>query len=475
MFIRKARLWLTLLILVSAEAQAVQYQAAKDAGQGGPVWHWPEGKRGAVSLSFDDARPSQVDSGVPLLDRYHVRATFFVSPDRLADRLEVWKRAVAGGHEIGNHSLVHPCSGNFPWARHKALENYTLEQMRAELAAANQRIRETLGVVPTSFAYPCGQTFVGRGTNLKSYVPLVAETFKASRLWLGESSNDPSFCDMAQILSVPSDDVDFDHLKPTIEQAMKNGQWLVLAGHDIAESGPRQVTRLKMLEELCRYVSDPRNGIWIDTIDRVASYILAQRAEPKAEAQRPAGARDNAATASPGRRLVELSEVNPRIVQDLRYATPNNFLKTAVYTDTRCRLLPSLAAKLNRAQQALEKEGLGLKVYDCYRPPSVQKKMWALVPDERYVANPNAGGSNHNRGAAVDLTLVDGSGHELEMPTGFDAFTPEAAHYSQAVAPEKRAHRMLLRQLMEQVGLEAMETEWWHYQLPGAKSLPIVE
>jgi len=453
MLIRKTGSLLILLTLVfAAQALGRQYQADTAPAQEKQGIRWPEGKRGAISLSFDDARPSQVDNGVPLLDRYHVRATFFVSPDRLKERVDAWKRAIAAGHEIGNHSLVHPCSGNFPWARQKALENYTLDQMRTELTEANRQVQALLGVTPTSFAYPCGQSYVGRGVNLRSYIPLVAEMFKTGRGWLGESPNDPSFCDMAQLIGVPTDDMEFSQLKSTIDQAMQNGQWLVLAGHDIAPSGPRQVTRMKMLEELCQYASDPKNGIWIDTIGNVASYVVKHR---------PA--------------LVELREVNPKIIQDLRYATPNNFLKTAVYTDNRCRLLPSMADKLSQAEQGLEKEGLGLKVYDCYRPPSVQKKMWVLVPDERYVANPNAGGSNHNRGAAVDLTLVDSQGNELEMPTGFDAFTPDASHYNQGGSPEKRAHRMLLRKVMEEVGLEAMPTEWWHYQLPNAKTLPIVD
>jgi len=456
---RKHVLLLTLIALAGSQAIAVQYETGRQAEQAKQNVRWPEGKRGALSLSFDDARPSQVDNGVPLLNRYKVRATFFVSPDRLKDRLDAWKQAVVAGHEIGNHSLVHPCTGNFPFARQKALENYTLEQMQAELKEANRQVQELLGVTPTTFAYPCGQTFVGRGADVKSYVPLVAQLFKVGRGWLGEGPNDPLFCDLAQILGMPSDDADFDKMRPLIEQAMKNGQWLVFAGHDIKDSGPRQVTRLKMLEELCRYATDPRNGIWIDTIDKVASHVVAERAQ----------------SVSVNTGLVELGSVNAKILQELRYATPNNFLKTAVYSDNRCRLLADVAGKLAKVQQRLEKEGLGLKVYDCYRPPSVQKKMWALVPDERYVANPNTGGSNHNRGAAVDLTLVDSQGNELAMPTEFDAFVPEAAHRSLAVPAEKRALRMLLRTVMEEVGLEAFETEWWHYQLPGAKSLPILE
>ena len=92
-------------------------------------------------------------------------------------RLEGWKEIVKDGHEIGNHTLYHPCTGNFPWAREKALENYSLASMRSELISANEQIHEMLGVVPRSFAYSCGQTFVGRGANTQSYVPLIDELF----------------------------------------------------------------------------------------------------------------------------------------------------------------------------------------------------------------------------------------------------------------------------------------------------------
>jgi peptidoglycan/xylan/chitin deacetylase (PgdA/CDA1 family) len=269
----------TLLILAGLETAASQDTAEKETTRDTKTFRWPEGKRGALSLSFDDARPSQVDNGVPLFNRYGVRATFFVSPGRLSERLDAWKRAIADGHEIGNHSMAHPCTGNFAWSRDKALEDYTLERMEAELSQANSAIRELLGVTPTSFAYPCGQKFVGRGVGVRSYVPLVAQMFKTGRGWLGEGPNDPAFCDPAQLLAMPSDDLDFAQIKPQIDQAMQNGLWLVLAGHDIAESGDRQVTRLKMLEELCQYVNDPARGIWVDTIGSIGSYVLGERAK----------------------------------------------------------------------------------------------------------------------------------------------------------------------------------------------------
>ena len=142
---------------------------------------WPDGKKAAISLSFDDGRASQVKGGTALLDQFGVKATFYVVPDAVRTNVNDWKSAVANGHEIGNHSLRHPCSGNFQWARSKALENYTLDQMQAELHQANEQLEKLLGVTCTSFAYPCGQTFVGRGKDTKSYVPIVATLFSTGR------------------------------------------------------------------------------------------------------------------------------------------------------------------------------------------------------------------------------------------------------------------------------------------------------
>ncbi len=237
---------------------------------------WPEGKRVALSLSFDDARLSQVDVGLALLDRYGVKATFFVVPANVEQRLEGWRRAVAEGHELGNHSLNHPCTGNFPWSREKALEGYTLAQMRHELVEANRRIQALLGATPETFAYPCGQTFVGRGVETSSYVPLVAELFTAGRGWLDEAPNDPAFCDMAQVMGMEMDGKDFEQIKPLLERAREAGQWVVLAGHEIGSPG-NQTTRITMLEQLIEYAQDPANQVWIAPVGTVAAYILEQR------------------------------------------------------------------------------------------------------------------------------------------------------------------------------------------------------
>lgn len=239
---------------------------------------WPEGKRAALSLTFDDARLSQADVGLALLDRYNVKATFYVSPDPLQQRLPIWKQALANGHEIGNHSLRHPCTGNFTFAREKALEDYTLEQMAQELEAANNLIESVLGIQPTTFAYPCGQKFVGRGQHLQSYVPLVATMFQAGRGWMDESTNDPTFCDPAQLLGMELDGLDFEQAKKLIDDAVKNGTWLIFAGHEIGE-GARQTTRTDTLAAICEYACDPNNGIWIDTVENVTRHVRRTRSQ----------------------------------------------------------------------------------------------------------------------------------------------------------------------------------------------------
>lgn len=239
---------------------------------------WPEGKRAAVSLTFDDARPSQVDAGVPILNEYGLRATFYVSPQRVPERLDAWKLAAAAGHEIGNHSIRHPCTGNFPWSRDKALEEYTPAQMGRELDQANVEIEKLLGIRAVTFAYPCGQKFVGRGKNARSYVPVVAERFAAGRGWRDESLNDPAFCDPAQLMAMEFDGLTFEQLKTLVDTAVEQGGWLVLAGHEIAAQG-RQTTRVDTLKAFCEYACDPQNGLWVDTVANVAAYISEYRSK----------------------------------------------------------------------------------------------------------------------------------------------------------------------------------------------------
>lgn len=240
------------------------------------AFRWPEGKRVAVSLSFDDARASQLDAGLPLLDRFGVKVTFYLTGSAVERRAAGWKQAAANGHEMANHTMNHPCSGNFDWSRSKALEDYTLDRIRAEMTDANRRIGELLGVTPESFAYPCGQRFVGRGAATQSYVPVAASLFVTARGWLDEAPNDPAYVDFAQITGIESDGKDFESLKTVIDNAAKTGLWVVFAGHDIGRDG-MQTTRVAALEQLCAYATSAANGIWIAPVGTVARYVREQR------------------------------------------------------------------------------------------------------------------------------------------------------------------------------------------------------
>ena len=243
---------------------------------------WPNGAEMALSLTFDDGRPSQVTHAIPLLDSFDVKATFYSQPENLRNELAGWRRAVAVGHEIGNHTVGHPCTGNFAWVRYDGvvLESYDLERMRAEIVQANDEIEEMLGVRPVSFAYPCGQTYVGRGRDTRSYVPLVAELFQTGRRWLDETSNAPDHFDTAQVMAMRMDGEDFAAVQRMVERARHSGNWLVLAGHGVGDN-PRWGTQLDMLKDLLAYAQNPDNRVWIAPVTEVATFIADQQAARK--------------------------------------------------------------------------------------------------------------------------------------------------------------------------------------------------
>jgi len=161
--------------------------------------------------------------------------------------------------------------------------------------------------------------------------------------------------------------------------------------------------------------------------------------------------------------LVEIPQINPNIKLDIRYATTNNFTGKVVYPSSRCYLRRAVAEKLDKVQRELEELGLGLKIFDGYRPLSVQRKFWEICPDPRYVADP-AKGSKHNRGSAVDVTLIDrATGKELVMPSEFDDFTEKAHRDYAKMAPEGARYCKLLELIMVKHGFIPLPTEWWHF------------
>lgn len=177
---------------------------------------------------------------------------------------------------------------------------------------------------------------------------------------------------------------------------------------------------------------------------------------------------NNSIKHDPGNRLVLLKQCVNTLITDFKYATYNNFTRHILYTEPEAYLRLPTALALKKVQEDLATKGLGLKVFDAYRPYSVTKEMWKVVPDERYAANP-AKGSGHNRGAAVDVTLVKiSTGEELPMPTGFDDFTEKAHHTYTNLPKNVVQNRALLKTTMEKHGFVALSTEWWHYSLSNA-------
>lgn len=178
------------------------------------------------------------------------------------------------------------------------------------------------------------------------------------------------------------------------------------------------------------------------------------------------------------KRMLELRSLMPGLVYDLRYASTGNFMKKRMYPKhtSHTFLRAPAAYALAKVQQKLNGQGYGLKIYDAYRPYSVTVAFWEPIKDERYVANP-AKGSGHNRGLAVDLTIIDlKTGKELDMGTGFDNFTDTAHHAFTKNLPEPvQKARGLLKEAMEQNGFTAMDTEWWHFYWPNDKNYEVLD
>ena len=167
----------------------------------------------------------------------------------------------------------------------------------------------------------------------------------------------------------------------------------------------------------------------------------------------------------PEMRLVDLETLG--IPLDIRYATPNNFMKRTLYPSAKAYLRAPAARALADVKRELAERGIGIKVFDAYRPYAVTVAMWEPIQNPDYVADPKKG-SRHNRGAAVDLTLIDlRTGEELPMPTPYDDFTPRAAHAFTDLPADVLANRALLSDVMTKHGFDPLPSEWWHFDFRG--------
>lgn len=173
--------------------------------------------------------------------------------------------------------------------------------------------------------------------------------------------------------------------------------------------------------------------------------------------------------------LVELTSLDPRIEVELRYATTDNFMDRKVYPDNSKALLRAdTAIKLVKANAIFEADGYSIKIWDGYRPPEIQEILWEIMPDPKFVADPKKG-SNHSRGSAVDLTLVDSSGNELAMPTDHDDFTEKAGRSYTGHSEEVKKNLNYLTDVMKRCGFTTVSSEWWHYDDSNASGYGIID
>ena len=162
--------------------------------------------------------------------------------------------------------------------------------------------------------------------------------------------------------------------------------------------------------------------------------------------------------------LVDIRQVDPSILVELRYTCSNNAAGRPLYpADMPALVRASVAERLVTAQIYLQQHHYGLKIWDAYRPPAAQAQLWQLFRNAAFVANPDGRGSLHTWGVAVDATLVDEKGNEVAMPTDFDSFTPAAGIHYNANDPQVALHLRILQAAMKRGGFYGLRTEWWHF------------
>lgn len=179
--------------------------------------------------------------------------------------------------------------------------------------------------------------------------------------------------------------------------------------------------------------------------------------------------------ANPEKELIDLEKFIPGIVLDIRYATTNNFTKQQIYTLAKAYARKPVAEAVKRAQTELKPMGLGIKIFDAYRPYKATVKFYEVYHDTTYVASPYRG-SRHNRGCAIDMTIIDlKTGKELKMPTEYDSFQKAAWPSTPVKDPEIKKNRDLIISVMEKEGFKVNGSEWWHYDFKGWKNFEVLD
>ena len=248
---------------------------------------WPDDAEGALSITFDDGMPSQLERAVPVLDRLGLKATFYVNPGYSTDwekNAQQWRRLALEGHELGNHTDKHPCSCQNDF-RHGG--DYCLEKLdQKEISRAIDDAERALAALTSqpaearSFAHPCYNTDIGAGANRTSYVPLVAKRYSAARVGDGgleTGDNDPATVDLSYVYSLGAERAAEDIIAH-IEGSLRRGRWAVIVFHGIGAEW--NITDVSDFNNVMDYVSKNRKRIWVAPFVQVANYVRAHRAEP---------------------------------------------------------------------------------------------------------------------------------------------------------------------------------------------------
>lgn len=248
---------------------------------------WPDKYRAAVSLTFDDGMRSQRETAFAILQETGLRATFYLNPvgaeesagigDSWIERLESWRPVAAAGHEIGNHSLLHPCSLNIhsEWIAQRNLREWTLERLQMDVLEAQRRIRQVFpGQRETSFAYPCYEDSVGKGKTRVCYTPFIAEHFTAARFkgeLSGDLANDPLACDRHHLSSFPAERLSGASMIGLVEEAAYLSRWSVFTFHGIQE-GHLPVGDGDF-HQLALYLARRSADIWVASVAEIGAYL----------------------------------------------------------------------------------------------------------------------------------------------------------------------------------------------------------
>jgi len=244
---------------------------------------WPDGYLGALSFTYDDGRPNQIEKAVPILNDLGFKSTFYVCPsgDDWMEKLSPWVNIYKAGHEIGNHTISHTCSRALsPNRTERCLEKMSLNDIEADIVKASRRIRALIPEQEAfTFCYPCYNNHVGHGLTRQSYVPIVAKHFPAGR-GMGEFpfGNYPATCDLHYLWSWPVEGRSGLELVGLAERVAANNQWGIMTIHGIDDGGNLSLS-MSAFRELCDFLNRNRNRIWVAPMVTVALRIIEWRKE----------------------------------------------------------------------------------------------------------------------------------------------------------------------------------------------------